>query len=52
MRIVIDANAAAKIEHAVSGLRAAAAPRQVDVDRADAAGCRCHAAHRRQPRAW
>ena len=31
VRIVIDVNAAAKIEHAVSGLRAAAAPRQVDV---------------------
>jgi PAS domain S-box-containing protein len=31
VRIVIDANAAAKLEHAVSGLRAAAAPRQVEV---------------------
>jgi PAS domain S-box-containing protein len=31
VRIVIDANAAAKLEHAVSGVRAAAAPRQVDV---------------------
>ena len=31
VRIVIDANAAAKIEHAVSGLRAAAAPRHVEV---------------------
>ena len=31
IRIVIDSNAAAKMEHAVSGLRAAAAPRQIDV---------------------
>jgi CheY-like chemotaxis protein len=31
VRIVIDANAAAKLEHAVSGVRAAAAPRHVDV---------------------
>ena len=31
VRIVIDANAAAKIEHTVSGLRAAAAPRHVEV---------------------
>jgi PAS domain S-box-containing protein len=31
VRIVIDANAAAKIEHTVSGLRATAAPRQLDV---------------------
>ncbi len=31
IRVVIDSNAAAKLEHAVSGLRAAAAPRQVDV---------------------
>ena len=31
VRIIIDTNAAAKLEHAVSGLRAAAAPRQLDV---------------------
>jgi len=31
IRIVIDSNAAAKMEHAVSGLRAAAAPRLVEV---------------------
>jgi hypothetical protein len=31
VRIVIDANAAAKMEHSVSGLRAAASPRHVDV---------------------
>ena len=31
VRIVIDASAAAKIEHTVSGLRAAIAPRQVEV---------------------
>jgi PAS domain S-box-containing protein len=31
VRIVIDASAAAKLEHAVSGVRAAAAPRQVEV---------------------
>jgi PAS domain S-box-containing protein len=31
IRIVIDANAAAKMEQAVSGLRAAAAPRQIEV---------------------
>jgi PAS domain S-box-containing protein len=31
VRIVIDASAAAKIEHTVSALRAAAAPRQMDV---------------------
>jgi len=31
MRVIIDANAAAKIEHTVSGLRAAAAPRHVEV---------------------
>jgi len=31
VRIVIDANVAAKIEHTVSGLRATAAPRQVEV---------------------
>jgi PAS domain S-box-containing protein len=31
VRIVIDANAAAKIEHAVSGLRTAAAPRHIEV---------------------
>jgi PAS domain S-box-containing protein len=31
IRIVIDSNAAAKMEQAVSGLRAAAAPRQVEV---------------------
>jgi CheY-like chemotaxis protein len=31
VRIIIDANAAARIEHTVSGLRAAAAPRQVEV---------------------
>ena len=31
IRVVLDSNAAAKLEQAVSGLRAAAAPRQVDV---------------------
>jgi PAS domain S-box-containing protein len=31
VRVIIDANAAAKLQHAVSGLRAAAAPRQLDV---------------------
>ena len=31
VRIVIDANAARKLEHAVSGIRAAAAPRPVEV---------------------
>jgi PAS domain S-box-containing protein len=31
IRVILDSNAAARLEHAVSGLRAAAAPRQVEV---------------------
>ena len=51
IRIVIDSNAAAKMEQAVSGLRAAAAPRQVEVIALHAARRRRDAAARREPRA-